>query len=24
MYVPGCPPRPEEIMFGVLKLLGKV
>ena len=24
MFVPGCPPRPEAIMYGVLKLLGEV
>ena len=24
VYVPGCPPRPEAIMYGVLKLLGEV
>lgn len=24
MFIPGCPPRPEAIMYGVLKLLGEV
>jgi NADH-quinone oxidoreductase subunit B len=24
IYVPGCPPRPEMLMFGILKLQGKV
>jgi len=24
MFIPGCPPRPEAIMYGVLKLLGAV
>ena len=23
-YVPGCPPRPEAIIYGILKALGKV
>jgi NADH:ubiquinone oxidoreductase subunit B-like Fe-S oxidoreductase len=23
MFIPGCPPRPEAIMYGVLKLLGE-
>lgn len=24
MYIPGCPPRPEAIMYGVLQLLAKL
>ena len=24
IYVPGCPPRPEQLMEGILKLLEKV
>ncbi len=24
MYIPGCPPRPEAIMAGLLKLIGKL
>jgi NADH-quinone oxidoreductase subunit B len=24
VYVPGCPPTPESLMFGILKLLEKV
>jgi NADH-quinone oxidoreductase subunit B len=24
IYVPGCPPRPEQLMYGVLKLHEKV
>lgn len=24
IYVPGCPPRPEMLMYGILKLHGKV
>jgi Ni,Fe-hydrogenase III small subunit len=24
IYIPGCPPRPEAIMAGVLKLIGKL
>lgn len=24
MYIPGCPPRPEAIIFGVYKLLSKL
>lgn len=24
MYVPGCPPKPEAIIYGVAKLLGKI
>jgi NADH-quinone oxidoreductase B subunit len=24
MFVPGCPPRPEAILYGIVKLLGKV
>ncbi len=24
IYIPGCPPKPEAIMAGVVKLIGKV
>ncbi|RLF13922.1 MAG: NADH-quinone oxidoreductase subunit B, partial [Thermoprotei archaeon] len=23
-YVPGCPPRPDAIIYGIAKLLGKL
>ncbi len=24
LYIPGCPPRPQSIMYGIFKLLGRV
>jgi len=24
MYIPGCPPKPEAIIGGIIKLIGKI